>query len=94
LLPEAEFAGYKRPEQSIPRSIGHHAEWIAACKNGTPTTCHFAYASALTESNLLGNVAYRVGKKLEWDPQALRAKGCSEADRYIHPEFRNGWSLG
>jgi predicted dehydrogenase len=94
LLPEAEFAGYKRPDRTIPRSIGHHAEWIAACKTGSPTTCHFDYASALTESNLLGNVAYRVGKKLEWDAQALRAKNCSEADRYIHPEFRKGWSLG
>jgi predicted dehydrogenase len=93
LLPEAEFTGYKRPEATIARSVGHHAEWIAACKTGTATTCHFDYASALTESNLLGNVAYRVGKKLEWDPQALRAKNCAEADRYIHPEFRKGWSL-
>jgi predicted dehydrogenase len=93
LLPEAEFAGFKRPEPIIPRSIGHHAEWIAACKSGKPTTCHFDYSGALTESNLLGNVAYRVGKKLEWDPVALKAKNCAEADRYIHREYRKGWSL-
>jgi predicted dehydrogenase len=93
LLPEAEFAGYKRPDHIIPRSIGHHAEWIAACKTGGPTTCHFDYAGALTESNLLGNVAYRVGKRLEWDPQALRVKNCPEAERYIRPDFRKGWSL-
>jgi predicted dehydrogenase len=93
LLPETEFTGFKRPELFLPRSLGHHAEWIAACKTGSPTTCHFDYSGALTESNLLGNVAYRVGKKLEWDPTNLRAKNCPEADRYLHPEYRTGWSL-
>jgi predicted dehydrogenase len=93
LLPESEFAGFKRPEPSIPPSIGHHAEWIEACKTGKPTTCPFAYSGALTESNLLGNVAYRVGKKLEWDPVNLRASNCPEADRYLRPEYRKGWSL-
>jgi predicted dehydrogenase len=93
LLPEGEFAGFKRPEPFLPRTLGHHAEWIAACKTGSPTTCHFDYSGALTEANLLGNVAYRVGKKLEWDPTNLRAKNCPEADRYLHPEYRKGWSL-
>jgi predicted dehydrogenase len=93
LLPEAEFAGLKRPEASIPASVGHHAEWIQACKTGKPTTCHFDYSGALTESNLLGNVAYRVGKKLEWDAENLKAKNCPEADHLIRKEYRKGWSL-
>jgi predicted dehydrogenase len=93
LLPESEFAGFKRPEPSIPRSLGHHAEWIAACKTGAATTCPFDYSGALTEANLLGNVAYRLGKKLEWDPINLKAKNCPEADKYIRKEFRKGWSL-
>ena len=45
LLPEASFAGYQPPAPSIPNSIGHHAEWIKACKEGTPTTCNFDYAA-------------------------------------------------
>lgn len=93
LLPEADFAGSKRPEPTIPRSPGHYAEWIAACKGEGKTSCPFAYSGLLTESNLLGNVAYRVGKKLDWDPVNLRARNCPEADRLIHPEFRNGWVL-
>ena len=44
LLPEAKFKAYKRPPKSIPDSIGHHAEWIKACKTGSPTTCNFDYA--------------------------------------------------
>jgi predicted dehydrogenase len=93
LLPEKEFADFKPPEPTIPRSIGHHAEWLRACKTGKPTTCPFAYSGLLTESNLLGNVAYRLGKKLEWDPVNLRASNCPEADRYLRPEYRKGWSL-
>lgn len=93
LLPESDFAGYKRPTPSIPPSLGHHAEWINACKTGAPTTCHFDYSGALTECNLLGNVAYRVGKKLQWDASAMKATNCPEADKYLRHEYRKGWTL-
>ncbi len=93
LLPEDQYQDYARPEPSIPRSIGHHAEWIQACKTGAPTTCNFDYAGWLTEANHLGNVAYRVGKKLQWDPEQLRATNAPEADELIHREYRQGWKL-
>jgi hypothetical protein len=93
LLPEKEFAGFKRPEPSIAKSLGHHAEWIEACKTGKPTTCHFGYAGPLVESNLVGVLAYRVGQKVEWDPVQLKAKNCPEADRIIRREYRKGWAL-
>ena len=93
LLPEKEFAGFKRPEPSIPKSPGHHAEWVEACKTGKPTTCHFGYAGPLVESNLVGVLAYRVGKKVEWDPARLKATNCAEANRIIRREYRRGWSL-
>ncbi len=80
LLPEAAFAGYTPPAPSIPNSIGHHAEWIAACKTGSPTTCNFDYGGALTEAVLLGVAAYRAGQKIEWDPVALKAKGSASSD--------------
>ncbi|HOZ45010.1 MAG TPA: Gfo/Idh/MocA family oxidoreductase [Candidatus Hydrogenedentes bacterium] len=93
LLPEDTFADFKRPEPFIPASLGHHAEWIHACKTGEPTTCNFTYAGWLTEANHLGNVAYRVGKKLEWDPENLRATNTPEADRFIRREYRAPWKL-
>lgn len=94
LLPEDRFRDYKRPEPSIPKSLGHHAEWIHACKTGAPTTCNFEYAGWLTEANHLGNVAYRVGRKLEWDAAAIRATNASEAEPLIRRDYRAGWSLG
>jgi predicted dehydrogenase len=96
LLPEADFAGFTPPSPTIPRSIGHHAEWILACKTGSPTTCNFDYSGALTETVLLGGAAYRSGQKIEWDPAALKSKGAgsSEVDRFLHKEYRPGWELG
>jgi len=93
LLPEARFKDFQEPKPTIPDSIGHHQEWIVACKTGSPTTCNFDYSGALTEAVLLGNVAYRTGKKLQWDPKGLKAVNCPEADPYLHREYRQGWTL-
>jgi hypothetical protein len=93
LLPEKDFAGYQPPAKSIPESIGHHAEWIQACKTGSPTTCNFDYSGALTESVLLGAAASRVGKALDWDAQSLRATNCPDADIYLRKTYRRGWEI-
>jgi predicted dehydrogenase len=93
LLPEAKFADFKRPDPFIPKSLGHHAEWINACKTGAATTCNFQYAGWLTEANHLGNVAFRAGKKLEWDAKNLRATNAPEIEPLIHRQYRKGWKL-
>jgi predicted dehydrogenase len=93
LLPEQDFKNFKPPEPFIPNSIGHHAEWINACKTGGPTTCHFDYSGALTEANHLGNVAYRVGKKISWDAERLMVTNAPEAAKLIRREYRKGWAL-
>jgi predicted dehydrogenase len=93
LLPEDQFRDFKRPEPTIPKSLGHHAEWIHACKTGAPTTCHFGYSGWLTEANHLGNVAYRTGKKLEWDAEKLYAPNAPESERFIRRAYRKGWTL-
>jgi len=93
LLPEADFKDFKPPKAWIPPSPGHWKEWILGCKTGSPTLCNFDYSGKLIEHNLLGTVAFRVGKKLEWDAKNLKAKNCPDADRYIRPRYREGWTL-
>jgi predicted dehydrogenase len=93
LLPEKDFRDFVPPEATIPKSIGHYAEWIHACKTGDPTTCNFGYAGWLTEANHLGNVAYRAGKKLEWDPAKVHSPNAPEAEPFIRREYRKGWTL-
>jgi predicted dehydrogenase len=98
LLPRKQFADY-RPAPTLPRApkapgeTSHHQEWIAACKGGPRPLSNFGYASVLTESLLLGNVALRSGKRIEWDSENMKAKGLPEADPFIKPEFRKGWTL-
>jgi len=93
LLPEKEFADFKRPERFLASSPGQQAEWIQACKSGTSPSCNFEYSAALTEANHLGNVAYRLGRRIEWDSAQLRCPNAPEADRYLKREYRKGWEL-
>ncbi len=93
LLPEEKFKDFTPPEPFIPVSLGPHAEWVHAAKTGAPTTCNFEYAGWLTEANHLGNVAYRTGKKLEWDAANMKATNAPEADQFLRREYRDGWTL-
>ena len=93
LYPQDQYAGFKPPEPTIPRSIGHHAEWIKACKDDSPTTCNFDYSGTLTETVLLGNVAYRTGEKIAWDAENLKVTNSEKAQALISQKYRMGWEL-
>ena len=93
LLPEKQFADFARPPQTIADSIGHHKEWLHGCKTGAPTTCNFAYSGPLTEANHLGNLAFRAGKKIEWDAKTMRIPNAPDAERFLGREYRKGWTL-
>jgi predicted dehydrogenase len=93
LLPEKEFENFQPPAPTIPNSIGHHQEWIQAIKTGGKTTCPLDYSGPLSETALLGNVAYRVGKRLAWNAATLKAANCPEADAFVQHKYRQGWKL-
>lgn len=100
LLPAEDFTDHVAPAPWIPDSIGHHAEWIRACKERGPTTCAFDYAGALTETVLLGAVAFRAGAALAWDAATLEARvldgGAQVAPgalgALIDRPWRDGWA--
>ena len=92
LLPLELHRSYKRPAKTLPRVEGHHADWLKACKGGTPASSNFDYAARLCEFILLGNVALRTRKLLKWDGQ--KATNVPEADQHIQGEpYRAGWEL-
>jgi predicted dehydrogenase len=91
LLPGSKDEAYKRPAKTLPRSKGHHRDWLAACKGGTPASSNFQYGAALTEVGLLGLVALRVGKKIQWDAKAMKATNTPAADALIKESYRAGW---
>jgi len=91
LLPGSKDEAYKRPAKTLPRSKGHHRDWLDACKGGTPASGNFQYGAALTEVGLLGLVALRVGKKINWDAKAMKATNAPAADHLIKESYRPGW---
>jgi predicted dehydrogenase len=95
LLPENEFKDFTPPKPTIAPSIGHHKEWVEACLKNDPSapTCRFDYSGPLTETVLLGALANRVGKPIEWDAENLKATNAPEAEPLIKLEYRKGWTL-
>jgi predicted dehydrogenase len=94
LMPKAKFAGFEGPPRTLPRSPGHHREWVVACKGGPKAMSNFDYAGPLTETVLLGNVAMRLpGQKLEWDAANVKVTNVSEANPFVRREYREGWTL-
>ena len=94
LLPTENFSEYIPPAPTLPRARNsHQQEWIDAAKTGSSTMSNFEYASRLTEAFLVGNVALRTGQTLEWEGETMKAKNCPEAERFVHPVYRKGWSL-
>jgi predicted dehydrogenase len=91
LLPEEKFKDFQRPEPFLPRVANHYADWLTACRAGTQASADFEYSGWLTEANHLGNVAYRVGKKIQWDPEKLCCPNAPEAAPLLRCEYREGW---
>jgi hypothetical protein len=82
------------PDPSLPRSKGHHREWIDAIKGGTPALSNFEYAANLTEIVLLGVLSLRTGgKRIVWDSSNMKAAGLPEADEIINEPVRKGWEI-
>jgi hypothetical protein len=100
LVRATEHEAAKAILPTIPRNLfkggtdeRQHLEWIAACKGGPPAYSNFDVAAYLTEIMLLGCVAMRTGKKLEWDGPKMRAKNAPEASQFVRREYRKGWKI-
>jgi predicted dehydrogenase len=92
-IPEERNDSYEPPPKTIPRSKGHHRDWIDACKGGPPASSHFEYAARLTEILLLGILSLRVGKAIAWDSARMKATNAPEADAIIREPCREGWQI-
>ena len=93
MLPGSKDDPNRRPAQKLKRSKGHHRDWLDACKGGEPASAHFEYGAALTEIGLLGLVAMRVGRKINWDAKAMKFTDAPEADKYLKESYRPGWEV-
>jgi len=100
ILPVSLRNSYTPPKAYIPSSPGHEQEWINACKGGAAAGSDFEWAGPLTETVLLGNIAIRKelketlsGRLLKFDPEKFCFPDLPEADKFLHTQYREGWSL-
>jgi predicted dehydrogenase len=100
LIPESRSKEYGKPPQVLPRSPGHHKEWILACKGGPAAGSNFEASGPMAEVVLLGNIAVRMsqqlyekGLKLYYDGPNMRITNMPEANKYVRREYRKGWTL-
>ena len=93
LLPYEKTSSYQRPAESIPRSKGHHRDWLDACKGGPPASSNFEYGARLVQLVLLGILSLRTGKKIFWDAANMKARGLPQADAFIKEQYRQGWEI-
>jgi hypothetical protein len=86
---------FQPPPKTIPRSIGHRAEWIQACKDGKPEDAKagFAYSGPFTEALLVGVLAVRLQQRIEWDATELKATNAPEAEPLIRQKYRAGFGI-
>lgn len=98
ILPFGDAAdmSYYKPHANEPVTppIGDfQQEWFNACKGSLRTCCNFDYNGTMTEQMALGLVAYRAGKRLDYDGATGRITNDSAANEYLRREYRAGWGL-
>ncbi len=93
LLPKEKFQGFQGPSPTLPRSPGHHAEWILACKGGPKPFSGFEIGGPMTEMVQLVHVASLAGRPIEYDPLAGVIVNPAEANQLLHRPYRQGWTL-
>ncbi len=94
IIPEKAMKAYELPEKKIPRVRGHHNDWLRAIREGRKAGSDFSYGGPLTEIAMLGVVALKMpGTKLQWDAQAMKFTNCPEANKFVDPPYRKGWTL-
>jgi hypothetical protein len=96
LYPKARWEEYrKNADKRVPKTLkrvpGIHNDWVNCIRNNEKSVSDFSYSGPLTESIILGTLAIRTGKALQWDAKNMEIKGNKEAAALIEVEARKGW---
>lgn len=93
IVTRAKNKGFTPPRKILPRTKDHYLEFVEAAKGGKPASCNFDFGGLLTEIVLVGTIAQRTGKVLEWDGPNGRFTNSEAGNELIQPPFRSGWSI-
>ncbi|MDP3495692.1 MAG: Gfo/Idh/MocA family oxidoreductase [Hyphomonadaceae bacterium] len=97
LIGEEAIARGKKIPVSLPRIAdgikGHEMNWIRAIRGEEKISAPFEQSGPLTETMLLGMVAMRADKPIEYDGAKGLITNLPEANVYLDREYRKGWEL-
>ena len=75
------------------KSPGHEQDWIDCIRSRKQPIMHIESGVRVATLCVLGNISYRLGRKLNWDPIAERVIGDEEANRLLANPTRAPWSI-
>jgi hypothetical protein len=93
ILPPERAKKFESVPRTLPRRSGTWGEWMEAVRGGEPAGCNFDWAGPLTEFVLLGNLAIRTGKPVEYDAEQAQVRNNPAADALVREPYQNGWTL-
>jgi len=74
-------------------SPGHHQDWLNCIRNRQRPIADVAIgASSITVCHL-GNIAWWLGRRLQWDPEKQEIIGDELASRWLDRPKRAPWRL-
>lgn len=96
LIPKSRRKEFAKPPRVIESSPGIYDEWLMAVKGDKPIDypkSNFRYGAHITETALLGNIALRLGRKLDWDGDNFKFTNIPEANQYLSKDYPKGWEF-
>lgn len=72
-------------------SDNHHTNWLECIKSGKPTICPAETGQRSATICHLGNIGYRLNRKLKWDPKKEKFVDDAKADKELARETRAKW---
>lgn len=77
--------------KTLPRSPGHVRNFLDCVKSGGTPESNISHAYRLTLPMYMGCIAYRLGRKLQWDSTKKEFVNDDAANRMRHRPYRAPW---
>jgi len=79
--------------KDVYRSPGHTQDFFNAIKTRKQPIMNAEAGQCAATICILGNIAWLLGRKLQWDPVKEQFIGDEEANRHLHSPYRAPWHL-
>jgi predicted dehydrogenase len=90
---EADLSPTRPDEHHLRVSDNHSSNWLECIATRRRPCMDVEIGHRVTTWSHLGNIAYLLGRKLQWDPATERFPNDEEANRMLHAPYREPWRI-